>query len=204
MNDASSKEQETTELLVSYAANSATAAQRAAIEARAAADPDFAARLALTLSSKEALAASESAEHAEWSPGAFGFQRLMREVEREAPQPQVRWIDSLNMWRGIAAAAAVALVAVSLWRFDSAAPGAPPGYGLAADGPTSAASLQLTFAPSASEENMRALLLKVGGRFIDGPSLLGVYRIGFESKKARDAAVSTILADKIVESAAAE
>ena len=201
--------QDVTALLVSYAAGTATEQERKEVEAMAENDKDVAARLALATSSKTALQSAKAKEEEEdWTPGELGFRRLMRDIEREekaAPDlSKVKWIDSLAVWRSVAAVAAIGLVAVSVWRFDGATRDPAGGYVPATGGAEVAAAAQITFADSATEAQIRGLLLDTGARLIDGPSALGVYRAAFESKEARDAAIERMKSAQFVESVGAE
>ena len=200
--------QEVTALLVSYAAGTATEQERKEVEAMAENDKDVAARLALATSSKTALQSAKAKEEEDWTPGELGFRRLMRDIEREekaAPDlSKVKWIDSLAVWRAVAAVAAIGLVAVSVWRFDGATRDPAGGYVPATGGAEVAAAAQITFANSATEAQIRGLLLDTGARLIDGPSALGVYRAAFESKEARDAAIERMKSAQFVESVGAE
>lgn len=199
--------QDATALLVSYAAGTATEQERAAVEAETAKDPALAARLALVQASQGAITASETEQQDGWSPGEFGYRRLMREIEREAPPKRARLVDSAPFWRGVAAmAAAVALVVAGAWRFDGAglAPGgAGPGvsgYTTATDGAQSAAIVQITFAATATEAEIRALLLEANARLVDGPTAVGLYRAAFDDEAAREAGLARMGASEIVDS----
>ncbi|MBX2853534.1 MAG: hypothetical protein KTR21_01015 [Rhodobacteraceae bacterium] len=207
MSGTDKKNQEATALLVSYAAGVASEQERAAVEADAARDPDMAARLALAETSRDALQASEVEMQDSWSPGEIGYRRLMREIEREAAPKRVGWMNSAPLWQGLAAAAAVALVVVSALRFDGVGPTSGQNYAPATSGPgaaVSAATVQITFAPTATEAEIRALLLQVKAQLVEGPSALGLYRAAFADDAAREAGVAQLQAADIVESAETE
>jgi anti-sigma factor RsiW len=55
---------------------------------------------------------------------------------------------------------------------------------LGAPASTDAALLQVTFAPQATEAQIRALLAAVGARIVDGPGALGVYTLSVASGDA--------------------
>jgi len=82
-------------------------------------------------------------------------------------------------WMPVALAASVAVIAlqaallVSLWR------PAEPRYAPLGASPARV-TLQVRFAPDATEREMRALLRAVNGTIVDGPGALGVYRIRLE------------------------
>jgi anti-sigma factor RsiW len=108
------------------------------------------------------------------TPGEFGLARLMRDIDRAAParQPVVRRQSARLSW-GLAAAAAVALVAVGLGRFgfQDTAP-----YTQASGG-ADETFLTLAFQPEASQAQVSDLLLEYGLVIVDGPSAIGLYRV---------------------------
>lgn len=193
--------------LVAVVAGTATADEQAAVE-KAAAEPAVEARLALTRAAQGAMAETEARESADWSPGEIGYRRLLRDIEREGAAPHAAtaggWMDSAPLWRSVAAAAAIALIVVSVAPFGGGGGGGGQGgFEIATDGPDGAL-VQVTFAPGATEAEIRELLLRLGGRLADGPSALGVYRIAFADDAARDAALSALSSSAIVENAAAD
>lgn len=211
------------------AAGRLTAAERAALDAAAAIDPDLAARLTLYEKLGEAARADAAAETQEWSPGEMGFQRLLRDIRKEGSEdaPVARaeearpslidrvtrlerptWFDSAPVWR-VAAAAAFALLAAQTLYLAGDGPTVGPGAGYETAGGSGGARAgahiaQATFAPEASEADLRAALRAVGARIVDGPSALGVYRLAFETEAARESAVSTLAASPLVASVTAD
>jgi anti-sigma factor RsiW len=126
------------------------------------------------------------------TPGEFGLARLMRDIDRAAPvrQPAVRRQSALLPW-GLAAAAAVALVAVGLGRFgfEESAP-----YTQASGG-ADETFLTLAFQPEASQAQVSDLLLEYGLVIVDGPSAIGLYRV--DPGQGRDlAALAAELRDR--------
>lgn len=126
------------------------------------------------------------------TPGEFGLARLMRDIDRAAPvrQPAVRRQSALLPW-GLAAAAAVALVAVGLGRFgfEDSAP-----YTQASGG-ADETFLTLAFQPEASQAQVSDLLLEYGLVIVDGPSAIGLYRV--DPGQGRDlAALAADLRDR--------
>ena len=126
------------------------------------------------------------------TPGEFGLARLMRDIDRAAParQPVVRRTGTLLPW-GLAAAAAVALVAVGLGRFgfEESAP-----YTQASGG-ADETFLTLAFQPEASQAQVSDLLLEYGLVIVDGPSAIGLYRV--DPGQGRDlAALAAELRDR--------
>lgn len=114
---------------------------------------------------------------AEPSPGAFGLARLMRDIERseriEQPQPAARPATVWLPW-SVAAAAAVALVAVSTAWYSTEQ--APAPY-VQASGDATGVFLTVSFQPDASQAEVSALLLDLGLEIAEGPSALGLYRL---------------------------
>ena len=208
MSGTDSPPEEDTALLVSYVTGSASKEERDAIEAEAARNPDMAARLALAQTSRVVLRDSELAEQESWSPGEIGYRRLMRDIDREAAPKRTGWLNSAPLWQGVAAAAAVALVVVSALRFDGAGAPTSPNYLPATSGPETAAAAgagaQITFSPTATEAEIRALLLEIDAELTGGPSAIGVYRASFEDEAAREAGIARLQASGIVDSAQAE
>ncbi len=126
------------------------------------------------------------------TPGEFGLARLMRDIDRAAParQPAVRRPSALLPW-GLAAAAAIALVAVGLGRFgfQESAP-----YTQASGG-ADETFLTLAFQPEASQAQVSDLLLEYGLVIVDGPSAIGLYRV--DPGQGRDlAALAADLRDR--------
>jgi anti-sigma factor RsiW len=126
------------------------------------------------------------------TPGEFGLARLMRDIDRAAParQPAVRRQSTILPW-GLAAAAAIALVAVGLGRFgfEESAP-----YTQASGG-ADETFLTLAFQPEASQAQVSDLLLEYGLVIVDGPSAIGLYRV--DPGQGRDlAALAADLRDR--------
>ena len=108
------------------------------------------------------------------SPGEFGLNRLLREVDPQSSAARQRhpW------WRPALAAAAVIIViqfAVLINVLYRPAPitllGGPAEEGVV---------LQVKFAPSATEAQIRQLLQKTQATLVSGPGALGVYRLRLE------------------------
>ena len=116
------------------------------------------------------------------SPGELGLKRLQKSLTAEtsitAPK-QIAANDNIVKlgWKLAAVAACLMLVVQTLvfvpeWSEDkdliSAGGSVVQPHGRL---------YSITFAPDAREEDIRTLLLSVNGRFVDGPSALGVYRL---------------------------
>jgi anti-sigma factor RsiW len=169
---------------------------RAELEALAEGD----ARIAAERDALSTIRAEMQAEEVQ-SPGAFGLARLMRDIDRESeragtalagpPAPSRTWI-----WQAAAAVAVVALLAQGLLlrgageveRFELAGAGMP-------------GSLMVSFAPDASEAQIRGVLLDSAVEIVGGPSALGLYRLEpLEGVTADEAAQTLRAAQNIVES----
>src|SRR5262245_9452904 len=108
-------------------------------------------------------------------PGELSRKRLMRELRAERRVARAWWRPAL------AAAAAVivvqGVVIANLWTRDAAiTPLGGPG--------AAGAIVQIEFAPTATEAQIRSLLQEVGGTVVDGPGALGVYRVRVEKADA--------------------
>jgi anti-sigma factor RsiW len=126
-------------------------------------------------------------------PGELGRKRLLRDVRSERRAARTWWRPAL------AAAAAVivvqGIVLANLWTRDAAIVplGGPGAVG---------AIVQVQFAPTATEAQIRGLLQEVGGTLIDGPGALGVYRVRVE--KADPALARLRARAEVVKHAASE
>ncbi len=110
------------------------------------------------------------------SPGEFGLNRLLTRVRNdrtlsESPQhpPTQRW----QSWLAIAASLIIFIQAgllIDTWYISK--PMVP------LSGPQEGGIvLQVSFIPTTTEAQIREVITAVHGRFIDGPSSLGIYRI---------------------------
>lgn len=123
------------------------------------------------------------------APGDFGLSRLMRDIHRPpSAARQRRW------WQPALAAAAVVIVVqgiVLMNLFYQPAPIVPLG-----ESSREQVVLQIKFSPQATEQQIRELLQKIHGALIDGPGVLGVYRVRLEgAASARDETVSKIISE---------
>jgi anti-sigma factor RsiW len=179
-------------LLVFLANGTLAGDDKARVEAAVAADPGLQAEL----DTLRAIRATMQDEALPQSPGAFGQARLLRDIAREANATPRTWL-----WQG-AAAAAVALLVVQtalVWRDD--------GLRLAG-GETEIVSgpvLTVAFSGTATEADIRALLLELDLSIVSGPSAIGLYRLAAKDEAARVAALQRLgAATGIVDSAEAE
>lgn len=111
-------------------------------------------------------------------PSALGRARLLRDLRGGTTQS----VRRRAWWQPALAAAAMVMViqAAALFHFWSVSgPITPLGGPHAQE-----AILQVRFAPSATEAELRAVLQEIGGVLVDGPGALGVYRVRLEGDKA--------------------
>ena len=109
------------------------------------------------------------------TPGELGRTRLLRGLRAERRAMRA-W------WRPALAAAAVVIVAqgillAHLWSRE------PPIVPLGGAG-TEGATVQIQFAPTATEAQIRALLQESGATLVDGPGAAGVYRVRVENAES--------------------
>jgi anti-sigma factor RsiW len=179
-------------LLVFLANGTLDAAERERVEAAVAADPDLQAELAVLRQIRERM----QDEPLPQSPGEFGHARLMRDIARE-PKPS----GSNRLWQGVAAAA-LALLVVQTVLMQTGNDVRLAGGGVEAqDGPV----LTVAFSGTATEADIRALLIDLDLTIVSGPSALGLYRLAAKDEAARAAALARLAAATgVVESAEAE
>jgi hypothetical protein len=179
-------------LLVFLANGTLAGEEKVRVEAAVAADS----ALRADLDTLRAIRATMHEEALPQSPGAFGQARLMRDIARETKAAPRNWL-----WQG-AAAAAVALLVVQtalVWRDD--------GLRLAGGGNEIASGPVLTvaFSGTATEADIRGLLLDLDLTIVSGPSAIGLYRLAAKDEAARAAALERLgAATGIVDSAEAE
>ena len=88
-------------------------------------------------------------------------------------------------WKVAAAALLVVAIGQTAWIAQDFM-SAPAGYQTVGDAAAEHV-LAVKFAPSATEQDIRTLLQRVGARMIDGPGASGIYRISFPSAEAKEA-----------------
>lgn len=121
-------------------------------------------------------------EKVENSPGELGLQRLKREIKQAEAQPESsdRMADKVitvaSFWRPLAVAACLAVViqAGVLVGINSGIVSLDGGVTTASG---NAAVLQVTFAPDATEQQIRDVLQAAGASIADGPTALGIYNL---------------------------
>lgn len=143
-------------------------------------------------------------EAIESSPGELGLQRLKRQIRQEGQQPGAdrmtgRTLSVASFWRPLAVAACLVVmiqagVMIGLGDFGGEVEVAGGGAGL------SAPVLQVTFAPDATEQEIRDVLQSAGASIADGPNALGVYRLRLVDPDATtvDEALATLNASSDV------
>jgi anti-sigma-K factor RskA len=124
-------------------------------------------------------------EAVENSPGELGLQRLKREIKQADQAPAGgdrmagRTISIASFWRPLAAAACLVVVVQAGVMVGLRTGTIDPGTVGIASGTTglSAPVLQVTFAPDATEEQIRELLQSAGASIAEGPTALGIYQL---------------------------
>jgi anti-sigma-K factor RskA len=138
-------------------------------------------------------------EAIEASPGELGLQRLKRQLQAQAPQQAGdrlagRTFTVASFWRPLAVAACLAVVIQAGVMIGLGGYGISEGEVTTATG-GSAAVLQVTFAPDATEQEIRDVLQSAGATIADGPNALGVYRLRLvEEGGSVDEALATLRA----------
>lgn len=141
-------------------------------------------------------------EAVENSPGELGLQRLKREIKQAEQAPAGgdrmagRTITVASFWRPLAVAACLAVVVQAGVMVGLGDFGGDVGP---ASGPTGLppAVMQVTFAPDATEAEIRELLQSVGAVIADGPTALGIYQLRLVDAESTslDEALTTLRAN---------
>ena len=197
---------ENEELILKFVQGRLSADERASFELRMRADPRLAAEVAAMVGVRSALtdAATDAVERER------GWRRLSEAIDAEtaAPQPSqpqssqpVAANDNRLLSRllgaPLARAAGIAVAAVLAWEagVSSLFERQPSQVYTPVSEAPSGVVAAVAFAPEASVAEISALLRRIGATVSDGPSALGVYRLGFETEAARDAALSELDAE---------
>jgi hypothetical protein len=143
-------------------------------------------------------------EAVENSPGELGLQRLKREIKQAEQAPQSgdrmtgRTITVASFWRPLAVAACLAVVVQAGVMVGLGDFGGGDTVDIAS-GPTGLppAVMQVTFAPDATEEQIRELLQSAGAAIADGPTALGIYQLRLVDAESTslDEALTTLRAN---------
>lgn len=119
------------------------------------------------------------------SPGKFGLNRLMKEIQQE--NERIR-LARPSPWRKSLVIAASFIIILQAGLLLDAWFLSPPMTPLS--GPKEGGTiLQISFVPDTTEDQIRQSLNAVNAIVIDGPGPLGIYRIRLESSSTDHAAV---------------
>ena len=137
-------------------------------------------------------------EAIENSPGELGLKRLKREIslgeKREAaPTESGKVVSIPTWWRPLAVAACLAVVIQAGFMVDlTTGPGDEVGT---AGGEIAYAPpvLQVTFAPTATEQDIREVLQSAGTSIASGPTAIGVYGLRLLGSDNSDAQIDAAL-----------
>jgi hypothetical protein len=168
------------ELLPFYVNGTIKSAEKDLVEQAIKTDPALLAEVEFLKKLRDEVQAQEF----ENSPGELGLKRLQKAIAEEEinNDPISRAKNKITKeqnwgWRAVAITACLLLVLQSAVTFstysrnDLSAAGGSYGF------PRGGNIVNVTFAPDAQEENIRALLLAVDVTIVNGPSALGVYQI---------------------------
>lgn len=109
------------------------------------------------------------------SPGELGLKRLQQQLKKTPEK-------SGYGWRITAIAASVLLLTQTVVTLQMNDPAVYLPAGGAHDSEIHGTLLSITFAPDASEHQIRAVLLEADSRIVNGPSALGIYQIVIEGE----------------------
>lgn len=118
----------------------------------------------------------------EKSPGELGWKRLEKMIRVEKQKSD--WFSQLaarvsdqdnKAWRAVALAACLLLMVQTVHVWQS-----PQQDLTAASSSVEGAAITITFAPNASEKDIRELLVTLDLQIVEGPSALGVYQLSAE------------------------
>jgi hypothetical protein len=108
------------------------------------------------------------------SPGEFGLHRLLKDIRQDKARQQKQ--KRVPSWLGTALAIAASFIIIlqagllmDMWVHSPAVE--PLGES------TIGITLQVSFASTTTEADIRKMLLEINGTFIGGPGQLGIYRI---------------------------
>lgn len=119
------------------------------------------------------------------SPGELGWRRVQQQIARER-RPAMRG----TRWQNMAAIAAAVVILLQAGVIGYQWTQEPPVITAGGDG----ATLQVRFAPTASETAIRELLQQIDGSIVDGPGALGVYHVKIDGAEDDPAAAAKALA----------
>ena len=155
--------------------------------------------LAMEVAAVSGVKAALEAETPSLAKRSVGWERLSSVLDAEkAPQSandnrQGRYTLAVMLLK----VSAIAVTAVSIWEIGQSTLVnriTADHYTLAAGEAAVRPVLQVLFTPSAPVSKISTLLREVKGEISQGPSAIGLYRISFETKTSRDAAVEAMTA----------
>jgi anti-sigma-K factor RskA len=187
---------DTDDIVIAYVRGRLPAEEARRLEVEAAGRPELAAEIAVMRGIVETFDAEARAP----APGELGWARLSRAIGAEPPRAAAPATPSRRpLWPLAASAAAAVLV----WQLAAVPlltrPGEEAGYAPVSETPAGF-TLDVAFAPAASEGAIRELIRSVDGRVSDGPSAIGLWQLSFPNAEARDIALQSLAASPIVES----
>lgn len=170
-------------------------AERAELEAALEGDAELAAEMRFLEGVRDRVRAREVPN----SPGEFGLARLKRAIAEEAPSaaPAAANDNVVPLTRRTGFWKAAAVAACTLFAIQTAVVITAPEdvVRLAGGGPAEpkkGPTLTVAFLPTATEADIRALLLEAGVEIVEGPSALGLYRVAPLDADALDAAEAAL------------
>ncbi len=121
------------------------------------------------------------------SPGEFGLNRLLSTVRNDRTATEAPQQTTSQWWKtGFAIAASLIIFIQAGLLIDTMYISKPM---IPLSGPQKQGLvLQVSFTPTATEAQIREVITAVHGRFIDGPSSLGIYRIRLDDSKTSNEA----------------
>lgn len=182
--------EEISAILPDYVRGELSDTERARVEAAVSGDPELEAELAVMQSVSNTL----KSDPVIVPDKAFGWAKLSRAVDAAEPAND----NSRRLFGWQFAASVFAVLAIGqavMLTLGDAEPGTNDRFTTVSEEPMEARSLQVTFVPTASENDIRALLNSIGAEITAGPSALGVYRITISQSGERDSALK-VLSDR--------
>jgi len=172
------------ETVLAYVQGSLPDSDRLEFEATLEQDKNLAAEVAALFAARRVMG-----ETADDIPSR-GWERLSERIDQISPP-----VANTNrpIWLPVAQAACIAVLSIVGWQvFESTVRPNEDAVYLPASDVQGAHVLQVTFAAQATVGDITKLLSELGATIIEGPSAIGLYRLGFVDGPARDAA-STVL-----------
>lgn len=155
-------------LLPFYLNGTLSADETESVEQALAEHPDLQEELAFLSALREHLEGQQNSVN---SPGELGLKRLQQQLHNKKSKPPTQG------WRiaAIAASFMLMLQTAVTWQRDEPVHYIPAGGSSEAE--VSGTLVSVTFVPSATEQQIRAVLLESNSLIINGPSALGIYQL---------------------------